>query len=428
MDFKIRIKFNSMINILMVLLFCSFTILTTYSWGRYVMILCVAAILGLGTLRDGWKYKFLFGRYIITLLLFTLYVLMSVIWAESPSDAFAKAKTLFEILIMVVILYNCYYGNQNCVQDLLWVVKWASVFVVLYSLLFFGIDNLIVMVSAEERMENTYANVNTIGMLAAIGAIIQLDELIQDKKIKLSEIFCVPSVFLIAATQSRKAFVILLFGISMDIVLNNSESKNFTKKIFKLLLSIVAAIIVLNIILSLPMFSGMLERMGGIIASITGGGGVDSSTRIRQRMVEVGFEQFLKTPFLGMGIGNPHLLAARHLGKDTYLHNNFIELLAGGGIIGCGIYYSMYIYLFANLWKYRKYKNREYIVCAIIMVLLLAMDYGMVSYYTKSRYIYLMLYFLEVETLKRNAKEYQQGRCMTSGNKEYSRKRHQIPV
>ena len=69
------------------------------------------------------------------------------------------------------------------------------------------------MAETEGRIDNVYANVNTIGMLAAVGILIQIDEIIQEKKLKLASVFCIPSVFVLALTQSRKAFVVLILNL-----------------------------------------------------------------------------------------------------------------------------------------------------------------------------------------------------------------------
>jgi len=404
MNLKVHIKLNSVICFCVILLICSFTVFTTYSWGRYVMLACIATIFVLDVIEKRLRYKLVFGRYLGVLALFAGYTLLSSLWAENASDAISTGRTLVEILLMMFVIFNCYSGKSDAVSNLLFAIKWSSFIVVIYSIAYYGLDSLVAMVAAEDRMQNTYANVNTIGMLAAVGAIIQIVEILREKKIKLSILFCVPSFFLVAATQSRKAFAMLLLGVFMDIVMRNVATGNMRKMIIRFVLGLIFGGIVLYGILSLPIFSGVLERMNSMLAGFMGVGTTDSSMRLRTQMIEVGLEQFLKTPIFGMGMGNAHILSARYLGADVYLHNNFIEVLAGGGIIGFSIYYSMYFYLFANFWRYRKNQNREYVICFVIMLLLLAMDYGMVSYYNKSRYIYLMLYFLEVEVLKRHAR------------------------
>lgn len=405
---KIRLYFNmdKIINVLMVILICSFTILTSYSWGRYVMLGCTGLILCVQVFRNNGKYKLFSGVFPFVLALFTFYSLISSLWAERSTDSITVGKTLFEITVMVYILYTCYFENPKNTNDLLRCIKWSGYIISLYSIFFYGLDFLIIAAANETRLENTYANVNTIGMLSSICIVIQVDEFICEKRWKWEALLCLPSIFIVALTHSRKALLLLILGTFLCFLLHNLDSKNILKTIGKISAIVLVALVLLNVVALMPIFAGTFDRMNALFGSIFGdGGGADSSVLIRDRMIEVGWEQFLKTPLLGMGMANPHILSNMYLGKDAYLHNNFIELLAGGGIVGLSIYYSMYAYLLTMFWKLRRYKNEEYVICLVMTVVLLILDYGMVSYYQKIRYVYLLVMFLEIEALKKKAEQ-----------------------
>ncbi|MBQ3195384.1 MAG: O-antigen ligase family protein [Clostridia bacterium] len=393
---------DKIINVLMVILICSFTILTSYSWGRYVMLGCTGLILCVQVFRNNGKYKLFSGVFPFVLALFTFYSLISSLWAERSTDSITVGKTLFEITVMVYILYTCYFENPKNTNDLLRCIKWSGYIISLYSIFFYGLDFLIIAAANETRLENTYANVNTIGMLSSICIVIQVDEFICEKRWKWEALLCLPSIFIVALTHSRKALLLLILGTFLCFLLHNLDSKNILKTIGKISAIVLGALVLLNVVALMPIFAGTFDRMNALFGSIFGdGGGADSSVLIRDRMIEVGWEQFLKTPLLGMGMANPHILSNMYLGKDAYLHNNFIELLAGGGIVGLSIYYSMYAYLLTMFWKLRRYKNEEYVICLVMTVVLLILDYGMVSYYQKIRYVYLLVMFLEIEALKK---------------------------
>ena len=127
------------------------------------------------------------------------------------------------------------------------------------------------------------------------------------------------------------------------------------------------------------------------------------SALLRKSMVEIGMRQFKKTPILGIGIGCSHLIVMPVLGLDTYLHNNFVELLACGGIVGTLIYYSFYLDIFYNYFIYRAVRDEALGTCFIISTLLFAMDWGRVSLYSKSTYFYFMIFFIEIALLKRRS-------------------------
>lgn len=64
------------------------------------------------------------------------------------------------------------------------------------------------------------------------------------------------------------------------------------------------------------------------------------------------------------------------------------------------------IYLIYNLIKYRKADFRIFIISFVWIILALAMDYGMVTYYEKTQWFYMMVYFLNIRYLRRKMEKY----------------------
>lgn len=399
---KIHLNYDTIVNMLLAISFCSFTIFSTDIRGRYIMLACMITILCMDCMKYKFKYRLTVNYAVCWILFLGSYTMFSSIWAESAPDAMEKGKTLMEILAFFWVSYNHYKNKETGVSDIIKVIKWSGFIIVLYSLWFYDIEELISSVSNNTRIENSFVNVNIIGMLASISILIQLNETLKKKKLDIGVLLCFPSVFLLSATYSRKAFVMLVLGIVMILFLHTIDERDMQKKLLRLFGSIVIFAIVVYLILSLPLFAGIVKRMESLIKSFLGTGGkTDSSVSIRTAMIQLGWEIFQESPLVGIGIGNPHLRAARYLNYDAYLHNNFIELLAGGGMIGFVGYYSIYVYLLVKFWKYRHHKNEEYNICLVIMTLFLAMDYGRVSYYSKMTYVFLLLYCLEAEKLKK---------------------------
>ena len=166
---------------------------------------------------------------------------------------------------------------------------------------------------------------------------------------------------------------------------------------------VLAAFFLLGIIIALSsmgMFSGATERMNGFLASITGEGTVDSSTSARELYRQVGWNQMKETPWFGIGMGNPWILAARQINRAAYLHCNYAEVGAGGGIVGLFSYYIMYLYVLYREYKYLNYEKFSALIVLWVLIKFVT-DWGAVSYYSKINLFYLMIYYLHVDLMRK---------------------------
>ncbi len=401
-----RISLESVIDkiiwLLTVFLLSSFLIFETYAWGRYAFFGASILILLLSAISYGGILRIRLQPYHIFFLLFIAFAAMSSLWAIRSSDAIGKASTLFRILVCAAMLY-IHYDRKDHIRPLLLAVMWAGYFVTLYAITFYGLDTMLES-SQDIRLENEFSNVNTIAMSAAISCILQWHELLSKRNL-WSSVLVIPSVILITATQSRKAFVMLLAGIVLVYTVKTMRQKGFAKKLLKLILYMVLMFVALRLLFQLPIFSGSLERMDKLLNFWSNEGTADNSTIVRNNMAQLGIEWFKKYPIGGVGIGNPHILADRYLNFDAYLHNNFVELLCGGGVIGFALYYGMYAYLFISLFKYRKVDRDAVSIAFVWLTLMLIMNYGMVTYYSKLQWYYLTIHFINVGQLKKKHME-----------------------
>ena len=138
--------------------------------------------------------------------------------------------------------------------------------------------------------------------------------------------------------------------------------------------------------------------MARLLADFIGEGTVDNSTQLRQEFIQIGIRQFKETPIFGIGMGSSYVLTKMYTGHSTYLHNNFVEMLASGGILGFVVFYSMHAYVLYQLWKKRHKNDPLTDVCLTLLLIYILADYGTVSYYTKETYFLFMICFLQAET------------------------------
>ena len=63
----------------------------------------------------------------------------------------------------------------------------------------------------------------------------------------------------------------------------------------------------------------------------------------------------------------------------------------------------MYIYIGVSLWKLRNIDKKAIMFGVVFLLISLATDYGMVSYYGKPECFYLVIQFINIEQLKKKA-------------------------
>lgn len=384
--------------LLTVLFFMSFYIFETKTWGSYILFLLGGAIFALGLLKQRSLRPIRFGMFHVFILVFAAYILLTALWAWKPVYAIEKASTMIKILLVMSMIY-WYYVQEDDLFRLIKLVMWAAYGIVFYAYAYYGAHHILMKVIWGSRIENTFTNANSIGMLAAFAIMINVYTVIYDR-IRPWALLMLPTLVMILATGSRKAFAILIFGIAMILFFHLTVNKTIWKMMLYVVFLMIGMLVVLWLISIIPVFDGIWSRMEGFLSLLTGKGEVDHSTWIRQEYIRTGLAQFVETPLFGMGIGNPRILAFRDYGTDCYLHNNFAELLAGGGIVGFVLYYAMFGYTLFYFLKYRRFGDKNTAFCLTMLVLLIILDYAAVSYYYKSTYFYLMIFFLQARKLK----------------------------
>ena len=382
-------------------LIASFIIFHENSLGRYFFLCLSGFVLLMATLRNKGRIWLQIKPYHMWAIAFIAFTYFSGLWAKySASVSIGTGTSLFLTFFCSAMVY-LYYQDEENIKMLLSSVMWAGYIVAVYTLVYYGFDTLMLMASeSAARMENEYANVNSIGMIASLACVLQVNDLFNKKP--WSALLMIPSVVVIAATQSRKAFVMLIGGIIVLSLLKSlqNRTKDRAKIIFRFVVTLVLAIIGLRYILELPIFGGVLGRMEGLIENLTGAGDGGTSSALRQKMQELGWELFAEHPIAGVGMNNTQFYAGLRLGIQAYLHNNFVEILAGGGILGFLLYYWGHAYILVSLFKYRHADENAFIIGLVWMGIILIMDYGMVSYTEKTHIFYMMIHFLNVESMK----------------------------
>lgn len=389
---------NRLIMGLTIFMVISFYIFELKSWGRYVIFVVAVAIFLINALNNQMKVNMRFEAYHYFILAFIIDCFMSVLWAWNSALAFSKSVTLLLILACMSMIYP-YFRKRETVDDLLKIFLLSGYFLCVYTVFYYGRSDVMSYLTNNVRIGNDFTNSNALGLVAAVSIIIQVYYII-NKKANAWAILMVPTIVVLAISQSRKAIIMVVAGVAF-LISTNSSNKNIGKKVLSIIGGIVALLILLYLLSNIPIFSGVMKRFTTLFESMNGQRAED----IRSIFRRIGMEQFWKTPVLGIGIGNSLELLGSSGYNRTYLHSNMVELLACMGIVGFSLYYSIYFYLGYKLFKYRKYDNGITNLCFVLLVMMFIMDYGQVTYYDKVQYLYFMCFFLNIKCVEQKIME-----------------------
>ncbi len=336
--------------------------------------------------------------FILYILIFVLYCAASMKWAQKPELSIPKVNGLIFIMLAMIIIHLCFY-KQVSVDDLLKAIMYGGYIVVLYAFARYGVSGVFRLLANDSRITNEVFNANTLGMVAAYSIIINVFYFIYDR-IRIRDLMIVPAIALLVASQSRKAFILVAMGIVGIYMLKNLKKKKFGWSVLKIFVGLVVIAVLFVAVSKIPVMRPVVRRMLEIVEMLAGKGvRGKNSAWIRFAYNDLGIKLFKEHPIFGIGIGNANIYTQMYYNHDHYLHNNYIELLACGGIVGFLLYYSIWIYLLLTFIRCRKQRSREYDICLILMLIHLVLDYGAVSYYSKETYVFLMLFWMEAQIL-----------------------------
>ena len=378
------------------LLFASFAIFEVIPGGRYVFVGLAGCVLLLKS--RGKMYLDLNPYYIFNILLI-LYAALSSLWAWESGYSLEMAKRMLDTFLCSVLIYMAYQEDKSP-RLLTLSIKLSGYIVAAYMIRHFGPRQLVYMLLHADRMTAEIGNANVYGMAIAYSCVFEFLEIVQRKKLTITCPLVLPSIFAIAATQSRKALLIVALGIALITFCYWLDSKHIFLSILRLVFAGLCVVLVYGLLRNSPYFSGIMSRMDLLSNYVHGEEGIGNSMLERSQLIQIGWEQFLRTPIGGIGFGNATVLTALY--NDvvyTYLHNNFIELLCCGGIIGFTIFYSRYCYLIIRLMKNINMRTDDFYTCAIILAIIIVMDYGFVSYYSKMIQGFQVMLFLQADSL-----------------------------
>lgn len=335
--------------------------------------------------------------------MFFIWSLSGVFVGLVPSLVLERLRTLFQFVVMILILTH--FSNNLKNTRFILVCFLMGIAIVAASALITG--QYKEATYGERQAAGLALNANAFALALVYSEIVLLYFLKTWKSLLLKAgitLTLFGMAVLIIASGSRKGFI----GFLLVVMLWGFFS--YRKEIFNK-----PHIVVIAMILFAGMALFMVKKMQGTllaermanIEDIKYSEGEGSITS-RKDMIKEGLYFIKNNPLLGIGINNFIVRSA----YQKYSHNNYIEVTSGTGIPGGILYFSIYVALWLRLRRLGRYhlepKAQEFInMGKTFLLMTVILDLVIVSYYTKINWILMAIiigftFHLE-KSLKENA-------------------------
>lgn len=339
------------------------------------------------------KKNLVFNLYFVIELLFIAYSIYQNIKGITvyTSVAESRIQTLFVCWIANIAAYNLLVYINN-VEKIMRIYVNAMLLSTV-TLLVFGWQT---MLSGRFLQGSTlrilgivvHTDANSTAIPVAFAAIICF-VLYRNSKIKCL-IFETIFLSVIILSASRTSLLIVAVGISCFILYQNPS-----KRLRYMSLIVILASVSYFMVTTVPLlYNSIGYRLESALQAFITGKTDEASLSTRNKLTESGLMYFRMKPINGYGIDNfKYIVSGTWNNPGYYAHNNFVEILFSGGIVGFVIYYLRYFYLFLmSVINLKSIKNidKDYIIVVgilIVCIISLIIERWSVPYFVRIRMI-----------------------------------------
>lgn len=388
---KIKLRNINNIEKLFLLMIVFITIAPNTIIGYIGMISFMSYIL-----VESVKSKIHFNVFLFLEMGFPIYLIFQLVVMNlySKPAQFSGIKTLIITIIFNICIYNFIikYGIDVAADDYsMGVILGTFIIALLYGKSIFIEGGL----SANEFIGFSIFKIGgiaavNIGWLNAIGIVLLWQKYLKKKDKNTLHKTIIMLIFVLL-TGRRKILLFLISSLLAGTYFYNTKQGivKSIKTVFKTILLIMVAYILLIYIPILYNFIG--QRLVYAVDYILGNGvNFDSSINMRNQLVVLALKAWEKSPIWGQGYNS---FTAIYNPNGYYTHNNMLELLVTGGLVGLILYYLPYAYLTLRL-IYKCVKNLQYrwiyLYWLLNLIVFVALEYYQITYIYRSLTIFLV--------------------------------------
>lgn len=329
--------------------------------------------------------------------LFTLFSFCSIIWAPVKDEALRISKTFAKLLVMSVLIYN-FLASQERKEVVLRGFVMAGIVISLCYILHYGPAGFISALKTGARLD---AGMFSLGDVVDILVLASLSAMwFAFFRKRWWDLLFVPFMLLAAIATGTRSF---FFGFFVGLLCLMFLFAKGKWRILSILIVIAMCFLGLQI-LKLPYFGALYSRLSSFAKVFSDSSATDGSASSRIQMIKWGFEQFLKTPILGLGAFSGQTVMSSHGSGIVVFHNAFIDILSCYGIVGFSLYFSMFAFPFFVLIKPALQREEDAVIGIVLITTILAMFMFGSECYEKVSYMVIVYGFLAAESVRRRQK------------------------
>lgn len=298
------------------------------------------------------------ARYLLWYGLFTLLVLVSLLYTVNSINPEYVTKRVLVIFVLALIVAGC-VTSQSDVLVLLDGLIAGSIAVAVTTLLHEG-----------SKMGTSRMGGETVGSAVAFSGILLTGFLCAAwRAIYLwrGRLLCFAvalfSFVMIIYTGSRRALILSAVYLLLFAGLNPNVAK--TRRSVSVLLALCAASAMFYFLMFDPALYNLVGwRLENLVESVDGSWSVDESMAERQVMRSYALQLFLERPLLGYGVHGFAYEFYFYYGKLLYSHSGFVEILSCYGLIGFALFYRVYL----DFARRRRLLIRPVVPCQVLFL------------------------------------------------------------
>ena len=324
-----------------------------------------------------------------TVAIFTLFIgfcFFSILWSASLSNSWSRVLSLSLMLAYYLALTNfvlAYIGSRARLYLFAKVLVISSLFAAVYLLLTSDWQS-------GTRINGVIGDSNQASAYLAYAIPVAL--YCESKKLLPKLLIVVDVIAIIVAIGvmgSRTGIIVALFGIILYWIICSIQKGIISLRLITTtLLIIMAVVIICNFIMTNKVAYDIIGRRFESLFDILSGGVSkinEGSYYERQALYDLAIELFTSHPVIGVGIDAYSSFAAISI-RNTFSHNDYLQLLSCVGIVGFSLYYAQHVYLMK---RFRYLEKMEFAVCLTLFVMLLVFHMTVVFYYQKLEFVFL---------------------------------------